>query len=134
MSPIINELSSVSQFNTSTLLHGVFKLEEIVPLKVTDFYRYHGSLTTPGCNEIVEWNVVDKPVLTLSDEQILQLQSLLDNDGYPILSNARPIQQLNGRTILRSFDPFMTERDLSLKILKRRSFFSPLVSKLVNRR
>jgi hypothetical protein len=74
-----------------------------LPTKVSDYYRYSGSLTTPGCDEVVEWFVLDNPVLTISDEQILSFQSVEDNHGYPILTNSRPIQDINFRTVRRSF-------------------------------
>lgn len=74
-----------------------------MPTKVSDYYRYSGSLTTPGCDEVVEWFVLDNPVLTISDEQILSFQSVEDNHGYPILTNSRPIQDINFRTVRRSF-------------------------------
>jgi len=79
-------------------------------MNVQNFFRYSGSLTTPGCNEIVEWNVVDSPVLGFSEDQLLKFQSLLDSDGLPILTNARPIQSLNDRVVKRSFYPFFSRR------------------------
>ena len=30
---------------------------------LTGLYHYEGGLTTPGCAEIVEWLVLDKPLL-----------------------------------------------------------------------
>jgi carbonic anhydrase len=53
-------------------------------------FRYTGSLTTPPCSEGVNWNVLAEPV-SLSAEQI----AAFVHDG-----NARPVQDLNGRTIL----------------------------------
>ncbi|KAF4317128.1 hypothetical protein BBO99_00008204 [Phytophthora kernoviae] len=63
-------------------------------------YNYPGSLTTPACNEIVDWWVVPTPVqLSTADFQRLQtnLKKLhVTDDG----KNARPVQALNGRTIV----------------------------------
>ncbi len=77
---------------------------------IQNFFRYSGSLTTPGCNEIVEWNVVDSPVIGFSENQFLKFQSLLDSYGLPILTNSRPIQNLNDRIVRRSFYPFYSRR------------------------
>ncbi len=55
------------------------------------FYRYNGSLTTPGCNEIVTWFVA-KQVLQASQEQLGEFKNIL-HDNY------RPVQHLNGREI-----------------------------------
>ena len=55
------------------------------------FVSYDGSLTTPPCNEQVNWNLLLEPI-ELSVEQIETFESL-----YPY--NARPIQPLNGRSI-----------------------------------
>jgi carbonic anhydrase len=62
--------------------------------KSRDFYRYDGSLTTPACNEGVIWTVMQSPI-EMSAEQIAAFQSVIGD-------NARPVQPLNGREILRS--------------------------------
>ena len=60
-------------------------------------HKYHtfpGSLTTPPCSENVLWLVLEERV-TLSKEQIAKFAAV-----YP--NNARPLQPLNGRTVLES--------------------------------
>lgn len=54
--------------------------------------RYSGSLTTPPCSEGVAWTVFTTPV-TLSDRQLTAVL-----EAYQ--GNARPVQPLNGRTVL----------------------------------
>ena len=54
-------------------------------------YRYPGSLTTPGCSEIVSW-VVMADSIAASQDQIDAFAAI-----YPM--NARPVQPLNERTI-----------------------------------
>lgn len=54
-------------------------------------YRYPGSLTTPGCSEIVSW-VVMADSIAVSQEQVDAFAAI-----YPM--NARPVQPLNERTI-----------------------------------
>jgi carbonic anhydrase len=65
-------------------------------LDLSEFWNYHGSLTTPPCSEIVDWHVLmSRP--TLSGAQFRALQSAtgeIEADG-----NFRPPQDLNGRFI-----------------------------------
>lgn len=55
-------------------------------------YRYQGSLTTPPCTEGVEWVVLSTPI-ELDRQQI-------GTFGAIIHGNSRPVQALNGRTVL----------------------------------
>jgi carbonic anhydrase len=57
-------------------------------------FRYEGSLTTPPCSETVHWTVMTTPV-TASPSQIAAFASL-----FPW--NARPVQPLNRRYILKT--------------------------------
>lgn len=39
-----------------------FNLNNLLPAKKTEFYRYNGSLTTPDCYESVQWTVFSNPI------------------------------------------------------------------------
>lgn len=66
---------------------------ELLPTDLSS-YRYHGSLTTPPCSENVHWIVLQKPV------EISNLQVQTFAELFPM--NARPVQSLNRRFLLRS--------------------------------
>ena len=55
-------------------------------------YVYDGSLTTPPCTEGVKWHVLSQPV-DLSAEQLEEFRKIYKG-------TYRPVQPLNGRTIL----------------------------------
>lgn len=58
-------------------------------------YRYPGSLTTGGCDQIVRWAVFSEK-LVISPAQARQYNEIFKND------NARSVQAPNGRVPLRS--------------------------------
>ncbi|KAJ0797923.1 putative carbonic anhydrase [Helianthus annuus] len=64
------------------------------------YYRYRGSLTTPPCSEGVTWTVADT-TKSISKEQIELLKGPLDH-GFK--ENARPVQELRGRTVTKFED------------------------------
>ena len=70
-------------------------LASFVPTS-TDFYRYNGSLTTPGCSESVIWTVF-RHQLFISEGQMSFFRSLKDSQGQPLVNNFRPVQQLHHR-------------------------------------
>jgi len=66
---------------------------------LTSFYRYEGSLTTPSCNEIVQWTVLRNPV-KISQDQLDMFRSLKDKDSESLVDNFRPVQAIGEREIL----------------------------------
>ncbi|MCW3478139.1 carbonic anhydrase family protein [Neisseriaceae bacterium JH1-16] len=81
------------QAGTSRPLAAPFDPAALLPTQ-RGYYAYTGSLTTPPCSEGVRWQVFKQPV-ELSERQLAAFQRL-----YPM--NARPVQPLNGRTVLES--------------------------------
>jgi len=62
----------------------------------TNYYRYGGSLTTPGCFETVQWTVFDKP-LTINKKTVEMMASMSDETDFE--NNWRNTQPMNGRTL-----------------------------------
>ena len=58
------------------------------------YYRYSGSLTTPPCSEVVQWLVMATPI-HVAEADVARFAQL-----YPM--NARPVQKLDRRYVLRS--------------------------------
>ena len=52
-----------------------FTLEKLLPRNTDMFYRYHGSLTTPPCDEIVIWTIFKDPV-GISKSQLKEFHKL----------------------------------------------------------
>ena len=63
--------------------------------------NYDGGLTTPSCDEIVEWNLATTP-FSISSTQMSRMLTLINDCPESIShsgSTSRPIQPLNGRTL-----------------------------------
>eukprot|EP00088_Acartia_fossae_P026938 TRINITY_DN27724_c0_g1_i3.p1 TRINITY_DN27724_c0_g1~~TRINITY_DN27724_c0_g1_i3.p1 ORF type:complete len:307 (-),score=43.64 TRINITY_DN27724_c0_g1_i3:850-1770(-) len=76
-----------------------FSASNMLPSDLSRFYRYSGSLTTPGCNQIVTWTVNQTPV-KISSAQLEKLRALQQSNGDQLVDNYRPVQAINGREIL----------------------------------
>lgn len=64
-----------------------------------DYYYFPGSLTTPLCNEIVEWFVL-KTSISVPAAFFRGLRTVEANSqGTPLTLNYRNVQPLNGRTV-----------------------------------
>jgi carbonic anhydrase len=65
------------------------------------YYAYSGSLTTPPCSEGVRWHVLQNPI-SVSYEQVTEFGHFVTDHVSGYVGNARPIQPLNGRKVLKS--------------------------------
>ena len=74
---------------------GNISPSDILPEDSRHFYRYEGSLTTPGYDENVSWMVLKEPI-HLSPETLSRLK---DEQGH----EAREAQDLNRRFVLANF-------------------------------
>uniref|UniRef100_A0A672RE09 Carbonic anhydrase 4 n=1 Tax=Sinocyclocheilus grahami TaxID=75366 RepID=A0A672RE09_SINGR len=86
-----------------TLFNKAISLNQLIPPEVnmTSYYRYDGSLTTPGCTEAVVWTVFENPI-PLDREQLRAFSTLKFNDGNPMVGTFRPVQPRNRRVVYRS--------------------------------
>ena len=79
---------------TSNLIHydevrEPFNVYEFMP---TDyFYSYLGSLTAPTCSSIVDWHVMDRPLL-ISSNQLNEIHQLLQFADTAQIRTSRPIR------------------------------------------
>lgn len=85
----------VDRTSYSSLLHSTASDNPI--------YNYPGSLTTPSCDENVDWWVIQHP-LTIATADLERLQNHFKKIAiYDDGKNARPVQEGNGRKIV-SYD------------------------------
>ncbi|KAG2907601.1 hypothetical protein PC115_g13871 [Phytophthora cactorum] len=98
MQTVLHFLDVVNSGKTDPFMVGSYS--KLVNANSNRLYNYPGSLTTPGCDEIVDWWVVQTPIsVSSNDFKRLQTQlkelNVTDNG-----KNARPILPLDGRKII----------------------------------
>ena len=72
-------------------------LSELLPRNL-DYYYYQGSLTTPNCDEKVQWFLL-KSTISVPSAYLANLRNVRDKLGNPITFNYRYLQPLNGRVV-----------------------------------
>lgn len=94
---------NIPQFNQYLNISGV-TFTDLLPSNLR-YYYYEGSLTTPLCNEVVHFVVLQNPIEipnTILDRLRLTPTENAPNGTNPYLTeNFRDTQALNGRTIYR---------------------------------
>ncbi|XP_028429738.1 carbonic anhydrase 4b isoform X2 [Perca flavescens] len=100
--PLINALKNITQPTNSTTLMGV-SLEMLIPppKNMTKYFRYDGSLTTPGCDEATVWSLFENTV-PLSRNQLAAFSQLQFSNGKQMVETYRPVQPLNARQVYYS--------------------------------
>ncbi|XP_056098634.1 carbonic anhydrase 4a [Rhinichthys klamathensis goyatoka] len=98
-------LRSVQNTNGNTTLRKI-SLNQLILSEgnMTNYYRYDGSLTTPGCTEAVVWTVFENAI-PLHGEQLRAFSTLKFHDGKPMVETFRPVQPRNSRVVYRSSGP-----------------------------
>ncbi|XP_015790795.1 carbonic anhydrase 2 [Tetranychus urticae] len=102
--PGLDILLEAMQSNSSNIKYDTknqFSLRYFLPGNTKSFFKYFGSLTTPNCQEAVNW-IVMKDFITVSNDQIDRLRSLVDEHGDEMKTVVRDVQPLKGRTIYQS--------------------------------
>jgi len=94
--PRIEEIQAAKSKLTEAPLLSLSSL--LAEADLSSFYRYQGSLTTPGCFEIVQWTVLQHPI-SISKEQLEAFRSLQDSHLNPLVDNFRPVQSLGERSV-----------------------------------
>ena len=103
---IANELATIVNPGSKGNLANL-KLQNLLPNNVRDYYIYKGSFTTPPCSETVTWIVFKEKLLILKEylEEFRALFTIFNKTHKVRLSsNIRPVQPLNSRTVLKTFD------------------------------
>ncbi|KAF7656780.1 hypothetical protein LDENG_00036330 [Lucifuga dentata] len=92
------------QTNGSTTVIPNFRLSDLIPSAkdIHSYYRYVGSMTTPGCEQAVAWTVFHK-MLPISNRQLVAIaQQCRFWTGQPMTDIFRPTQPLDGRVVYQS--------------------------------
>jgi len=98
LAPLLDHLAAVESSTGEEMDIPGFAANSILPENHDRFYRYSGSLTTPGCFEVVSWTV-SRTVIPISESQMNKLRALMLPDHSPQMDNNRPVQQLNKRKV-----------------------------------
>ncbi|XP_046663996.1 putative carbonic anhydrase 5 [Homalodisca vitripennis] len=108
--PIISALENeyiYGSFGNMSTVPGPIDLQQLLPFESQRFFRYHGSLTTPPCSEIVTWTVMEH-VSYISKNQLQRFCKVRTKTGgktnfrWPKPLNNRKVYLLTGVQIQNS--------------------------------
>lgn len=99
---LIDDLIKDEVQNVGELKDLTFNLSEIAEVLKSDsgFYRYMGSLTTPGCHEVVVWTVFEQVLKINSATRDRMISFAFTNKKQvPLVNNYRKEQDLRDRHV-----------------------------------
>ncbi|CAG5872554.1 unnamed protein product [Menidia menidia] len=100
---VIDALGRVQNNGSSTVIPD-FRLADIIPAAkdLHSYYRYVGSMTTPGCEQAVAWTLFHR-TLSISSRQLdAVVKQCRFWTGLPMTDIFRPTQPLDGRVVYSS--------------------------------
>uniref|UniRef100_A0A3Q4M7D6 Carbonic anhydrase n=1 Tax=Neolamprologus brichardi TaxID=32507 RepID=A0A3Q4M7D6_NEOBR len=88
----------------STTVIPNFRLGDIIPAAkdLQGYYRYVGSMTTPGCEQAVAWTVFHRKLAISSRQLDAIVKQCRFWTGQPMTDIFRPTQPLDGRIVYSS--------------------------------
>uniref|UniRef100_M4A089 Carbonic anhydrase n=1 Tax=Xiphophorus maculatus TaxID=8083 RepID=M4A089_XIPMA len=106
-----------------------FRLSNIIPAaaELHSYYRYVGSMTTPGCEQAVAWTVFHR-MLSISSRQ---LDAIVKQcrfwTGQPMTNIFRPTQPLDGRVVYSSKSGAAQKRANQMWFVDLSALFMPMI-------
>lgn len=112
---IVDAMKNISFQGQEMPLASTFRLDSLLPSKskLSKYFRYQGSLTTPGCGEVVIWSVFQDSI-EISEAQYHEFIanshfSRADEMTQKMFNNFRPPQPLNKRKVYASKDAIISQ-------------------------
>ncbi|KAH3754256.1 carbonic anhydrase-like [Dreissena polymorpha] len=104
---IIDHFVEIQYKNENITINSI-PLNDLMPARLTNYFRYIGSLTTPPCYESVTWTIFNETI-EIAEEQLVQFRTtIFENDksdgGLPmdITDDYRPVQCMFRRRLYAS--------------------------------
>jgi carbonic anhydrase len=115
--PLVDALKKVRDQDQQTTLTEEFNLKELIgEERLSRYYRYDGSLTTPPCYESVIWTVLVDPI-KISLTQLHAFRYLHNHNAKLIENTYRPVKPLGTRILFRSFFSKDIEHDFKERMV-----------------
>ncbi|XP_076251449.1 putative carbonic anhydrase 3 isoform X1 [Rhynchophorus ferrugineus] len=102
--PLLEIIASLKETTNEHKVLTDFSVKNFVPRDKAGFYRYEGSLTTPGCNEGVIWTLFTS-TLPISKKQVKIFEAIQTEEKTTLTKNYRSLQPLNGREVYLRVSP-----------------------------
>ncbi|NXG97067.1 CAH12 anhydrase, partial [Loxia leucoptera] len=105
---IFRHFQNVKYKDQKVLVPG-FNIQELLPDRLDEYYRYKGSLTTPPCYPSVLWTVFRHSVKISQDQASLALETAMyctqsdDPEPLEMVDNFRNVQEFHERLVFISF-------------------------------
>ncbi|XP_053224926.1 carbonic anhydrase 15-like isoform X1 [Podarcis raffonei] len=115
---IVTGLRNITRAEDYVELASTFSLSNLLPnmALLSKYYRYKGSLTTPNCEEVVQWTVFEENI-PISKPQLNAFVNTLyyksaGTTSLKMTNNFRPLQPLHGRKVYASRDATVSHGSL----------------------